>query len=254
MVRPGLAEGESQVMMLAQNSATVVEAPRPYAPMPRAIERDFAAYNNRFAGGCCYVVGRGPTRFDYRYLAEVREPMFFINDAVSLARLARSETFFFAHDLAMRVWLDGSVKSTAVLPINGTVLGSPPATCLGHTGPVVYYRRQDEDREALMRMNRDQLAEARRLFGHSGTIHSLLHFVWYCGFRKISYIGCEGVNEPSSIAQPIACADGYDIRLPNKSKTRPGWNYDRIRRVQDLLTSLLGIETVHLGSPPRDGG
>jgi hypothetical protein len=135
------------------------------ALLPLARERDFAEFNNRFAGECCYVVGRGPTEFDYRALAEVREPIFFINDAVCLDKLARSETFVFVHDLAMRVWLDGSVKSTAVLPINGTVLGSPPATCLGHTGPVLYYRRQDEDREALMRMNRDQLAEARRLFG-----------------------------------------------------------------------------------------
>jgi hypothetical protein len=216
---------------------------------PRARQIPFAAFNNRYARGACYVIGRGPTTFDYSRLAQITEPIFFINDAVCLEKHARSQTFFFAHDIEMRTWLDGSMKSTAVLPVNGTILGEAPGVVLDHAGPIVFYHRQDEDREALMRMTRDQLADAAGLFGHSGTIHSLLHFIWFCGFSKIIYIGCDGINQKHTLASRCNSPDGYDPRLQNRSRTSPGWHYMQIRRVQELLTALLGIETVHLGTP-----
>jgi len=211
----------------------------------------FSSFNNRYPARTCYVIGRGPTTFDYRNLAAVNEPIFFINDAVCLEKYAKSETFFFAHDIQMRTWLDGSMKSTAVLPVNGTVLGDAPGLTLAHAGEVVFYHREEEDREALMRMTRDELANAAALFGHSGTIHSLLHFIWFCGFKRIIYIGCDGINQPHTLASLCGSDDGYDPRLQNRSNTSPGWHYLQIRRVQELLTALLGIESVHLGTPVR---
>jgi hypothetical protein len=228
---------------------TAVNEHAPRAGFPFARHVPFANFKNRFPGGTCYVVGRGPTTFDYQKLAEISQPVFFINDAVCLEKYTRSETFFFAHDIEMRVWLNGSMKSTAVLPSNGTILDGEPEAVLGHTGPVVLYHRQDEDREELMRMNRDQLADAAALFGHSGTIHSLLHFVWFCGLRQIIYIGCDGINQKHLLANNCGSKDGYDPRLLNRSHTAPGWHYIQIKRVQDLLTGLLGISTSHLGSP-----
>jgi hypothetical protein len=216
---------------------------------PLAQHVPFASFNNKYPGGTCYVVGRGPTSFDYKNLAEITEPIFFINDAVCLEKYARSETFFFAHDNQMRVWLNGSMKSTAVLPVNGTILDGDPDVIFAHAGPVVFYHRQDEDREELMRMKRDQLADAAALFGHSGTIHSLLHFVWFCGLSRIIYIGCDGINQKHTLASLSGSDDGYDNRLLNKSNTSPGWHYVQIRRVQELLTGLLGIKTLHLGTP-----
>lgn len=216
---------------------------------PRAEIVPFADFNNRYPAGSCYVIGRGPTTFDYRQLAEITDPIFFINDAICLEKFARSDTFFFAHDAAMRVWLDGSMRSTAVLPTNGTILADEPAAMLAHNGRVVLYHRQDEDRESLMRMTRDELAIEEALFGHSGTIHSLLHFVWYCGVRKITYIGCDAINRRDLLATQCASHDGYDPRLQNKSSTAPGWHYLQIRRVQELLTVLFGIQTCHVGTP-----
>jgi hypothetical protein len=222
-------------------------APRAAFPFARRIP--FASFNNRFPGATCYVVGRGPTTFDYHKLAEISQPIFFINDAVCLEKYARSQTFFFAHDIEMRVWLNGSMKSTAVLPTNGTILDGEPKVVLEHAGPVVLYHRQEEDRELLMRMNRGQLADAAALFSHSGTIHSLLHFVWFCGFRQIIYIGCDGINQKHLLANTCGSKDGYDPRLLNRSHTTPGWHYIQIKRVQDLLTGLLGLSASHLGTP-----
>ena len=233
---------------IAENDDDVIQVV-PNACFPFARHTPFADFKNRYPGGTCYVVGRGPTTFDYRELASITDPIFFINDAVCLEKYARSETFFFAHDIEMRVWLNGSMKSTAVLPSNGTVLDSEPAVVLGHAGRVVFYHRQDEDREELMRMNRDQLAAAAALFGHSGTIHSLLHFVWFCGLRRIIYIGCDGISQKHLLANTCGSRDGYDPRLQNRSRTNPGWHYIQIKRVQDLLTGMLGLSTTHIGTP-----
>jgi hypothetical protein len=221
------------------------------AAFPNALHLPFSSFNNKHAGGTCYVVGRGPTTFDYQDLGEIPEPIFFINDAVCMERFARSETFFFAHDIEMRSWLDGSMQSTAILPVNGTILGDATGITLQHAGSIAFYHRQDEDREQLMRMTRDQLANAAALFGHSGTIHSLLHFAWFCGFRKIVYIGCDGINQPGSLATACGSPNGYDRRLQNRSQTAPGWHYAQIRRVQELLTALLGIESIHIGTPAK---
>lgn len=217
--------------------------------LPMALPVPFRSFNNKYAGGTCYVVGRGPTEFDYHDLADVTEPIFFINDAVCLEKHARSKTFFFAHDLEMRVWLDGSMKATAVLPVDGTILGDAPGVILGHAGPVVYYHRGEKNRGDLLRMNRDEVADRETLFVQTGTIHSLLHFVWFCGFGRVVYIGCDGINRKYALARECGAENGYDRRLQNKSNTSPWWHYKTIRKAQDLLTTLFGIEAIYRGTP-----
>ena len=217
--------------------------------LPRALPVPFWSFNHAYEGGTCYVVGRGPTDYDYRELSEIAEPIFFINDAVCLEKYARSETFFFAHDLEMRVWLDGSIRATAVLPIEGTILGDAPGVVLGHAGPDVYYHRGEKDRGDLLRMSRAEIADREELFVHTGTIHSLIHFIWFCGFRRVVYIGCDGINRKYALADACGTQDGYDRRLQNRSHTSPWWQYKTIRRAQDLLTTLFGIEAIYRGTP-----
>ena len=193
--------------------------------------------------------GAAPTEFDYRDLNHVANPIFFINEAVSLEKYAGSETFFFAHDLEMRIWLDGSIKSTAVLPVDGTVLGDAPDVTLNHAGPLVYYRRGDKTGGDLLRMSRDEVAEREELFVHSGTIHSLIHFLWFCGFKRAVFIGCDGLNNKFLLARACNSHDGHDVRLKNRSTTPQCWHYRTIRRAQDLLITLFGIEAGYLGTP-----
>lgn len=215
---------------------------------PNALRVPFGSFNNKHAGGSCYVIGRGPTTFNYDKLADVAEPVFFINDAVCLEKYTRSETFFFAHDAQMRVWLNGSLKSTAVLPIDGSVLRDVSDLVLQHAGPLVYYGLGKTTTE-LLQLSRHQLADREELYQLCGTIHSLLHFVWFCGFRRVVFIGCDGINVRVRTASAGASADGYDRRLQNRSNTTSWWQYSRIRIVQDLLTTLFGFEAVYFGRP-----
>jgi hypothetical protein len=203
--------------------------------LPLALPVPFYEFNNKYKHGGCYVVGRGRTDFNYDELGDVDDPIFFINDAVGLEKLVRSETFFFAHDSQMRVWLDGPMKSTAVLPINGKVLGNAPGVVLGHSSLVVYYHRGGKNKENLLRMSRNEIAQRGELFTHTGTMHSLLHFIWFCGFGRATFIGCDGIN-------------GYDQRLQNRSHSSPG-RYGTIRKAQELLTTLFGIEAIYRGTP-----
>ena len=226
---------------------SVEEGPR----FPNACRLSFESFNNKYAGGTCCVVGRGPTRFNYSNLAGITEPIFFINDAVCLEKYVRSESFFFAHDREMRVWLDGSIQSTAVLPIDGTVLGDDPRLTLHHAGPLVYYRRGENNTRELLQLSREELAELEQLYVHSGTIHSLLHFIWFCGFRRVVFVGCDGLTQPSALASTGVSPEGYDARLPNRSRTTPWGEYPRIRLAQELLTALFGIEAIYLGTPTR---
>src|SRR5271170_2149054 len=183
---------------------------------PRAVEIPFASFNGRYAGRSCYVVGRGPTEFNYEELANVNEPIFFVNDAVCLEKYARSETYFFAHDAQMLVWLDGKIKSTAVLPMDGNFLRETSGITLQHSGKVVFYRSLEKNREQLLLLKRDQIAELKQLYMHSGTIHSVIHFIWFCGFGRVIFIGCDCIS------------DGYDPRLENLSKSSSCRDYTAI--------------------------
>ena len=211
----------------------------PAAWLPHADLLPFASFNNRYAGRGCHVVGRGPTTFDYAALAAVDEPVFFINDAVCLERHAAGETFFFAHDPQLLGWLDGTRRSTAVLPADVKLFRPPPPRPLGHAAPVVLYRWRTLPVDQVLRMTRDQLAASAQLYTHTGTIHSLLHFVWFCGFRRVTFVGCDGPGRG-----PAA----YDPRLDNRSASAPA-DYAGIVHVQRLLTALFGLEAVYRGTP-----
>jgi hypothetical protein len=199
---------------------------------PDATQIPFADFNGMYAGRSCYVVGRGPTSFDYERFADISDPIFFINDAVSLEQHARSETFFFAHDAQMLVWLNGRIKSTAVLPIDGKVFRQTLGITLHHAGKIAFYRWREENCEDLLTMDRDQMAQVQQLYHHTGTIHSLLHFVWYCGFTRVNFIGCD-------------CEGGYDPRILTVSRSSPSSSYAEIGRVQKLLCTLFNFEAVY---------
>jgi hypothetical protein len=195
------------------------------------------------------IVGRGPTEFDYEKLADSPDPVFFINDAVCLEKHARSETFFFAHDPHATAWLNGAITSTAVLPIDGKIFRPTPGITLEHAGNIVFYHWQEQNKEDLLLMNRDQIAQARQLYTHTGTIHSALHFIWFCGFKKVTFIGCDGITDTRHLDPKLQMGNGYDPRLANRSGSSPSPTYPAILGAQRLLTTLFGLEAVYVGTP-----
>jgi hypothetical protein len=205
----------------------------------KASEVPFAEFNGKYEGKSCTIVGRGPTTYDYALLGESTDPVFFINDAVCLEKYAIGDCFFFAHDPQLLGWLDGRLKSTAVLPIDGKLFLEPGDAHFDHAGNIVFYHWQEEKKEDLLRMTREQIAAAKQLYTHTGTIHSVLHFIWFCGFKKVSFIGCDG----------IITGNGYDPRLENLSGSVASTTYPSIIFAQKLLTELFGFEAVYLGTP-----
>lgn len=221
--------------------------PRPR--FPNAEEIPFAYFNGRYVDCRCHVIGRGPTTFDYRLLSKIDEPIFFINDAVCLEKYARSETYFFAHDAELLPWLDGRMRSTAVLPVGGKMFGEFPGTTLNHAGRVVFYRWPDANAHELLRMGRDQIAEIQQLYTHTGTIHSLIHFLWFCGFAHVTFVGCDCINDSRPLPEKLQSADGYDPRLQNLSRSVSSHDYTAIGKAQRLLTTILGLEVTYVGMP-----
>jgi hypothetical protein len=215
---------------------------------PHAAELSFSSFNNKYAGQSCHVVGRGPTLFNYEELARVDEPIFFINDAVCLEKYAQTETFFFAHDARMLAWLNGAMRSTAVLPIGGNLF-LDPYSVLAHAGAIVFYRWVMGNRLELLQKSRDEIAASKQLYTQTGTIHSLIHFVWFCGFKRVTFIGCDGIDKHDLPRCRVPSANGYDVRLQNLSRSSPWWHYTIIRNTQDRLTAQLGLESIYYGTP-----
>ncbi len=216
---------------------------------PKAKHLPFGSFNNKYAEGACYVIGRGVTEFNYTELSNVKEPVFFINDAICLEKHTQSETFFFAHDDKMFPWLNREIKAAAILPADGKLFKNNKDIILNHVAPVVLYHWRRTEGEKLLKLNRDELAIKEELYTHTGTMHSLLHFLWFCGFKTLNFVGCDGIADKTFLKQASGAKNGYDQRLENLSKTSPWWQYETIRRVQDRLCGLFNFDTIYLGTP-----
>src|SRR5580693_6875259 len=101
---------------MTQQTLDNLAPPSPPLPKsPRATLIPPPEFTNTYAGAACHIVGRGLTEFQYEDLAKIDEPIFFINDAVCMEKHAKTPTFFFASDAPLMTWLNGSIRSTAVL-------------------------------------------------------------------------------------------------------------------------------------------
>jgi quinol monooxygenase YgiN len=210
---------------------------------------DFSSYLNRFSGQTGWVVGRGPTLFDYGQLASVQGPLFFVNDAVSQeCHLADGQpSFFFAHDASMVKWLP-VIRSIPTLvvdhphagPNNKGLLRGADDPVLALAGDVILYHQHGElDQENILRCGREEIARARQLCIRYGTIHPLIHFAWYTGCARLNFVGCDGLPHI-----------GYDERLPNLSDSTQHDAF-AIRRQQEQILSALALPANYVGTPPH---
>jgi hypothetical protein len=218
------------------------------------VQSPFANYKECFKGGTIWIVGKGPTDFDYKELSKVGDPVVFINDSIQLAAYAgKSEMrFWFAHDHCQLHWLTGFPPGvTLVIPSGRTrdIVGNRmisfenlPRPPLGEERVVVSYnwnvRRWLKYPDEVKNMSREELAQCRELFMHSGTIHSVIHFSWFMGIKLIKFVGCEGVVRKTC-----------DSRIELGSGCKPSMSYPKIRRIQDWLCAALGMATEYMGNP-----
>jgi hypothetical protein len=217
-------------------------------------ELPFASLCNRFSGRTGWVVGRGPTQFQYEALAQAEGPFFFINDAVVLEKWIseRQSSFFFAHDGSMQCWLTGGqMRSIPVLiadqPITGPrerrskgLISGAYDPLLANLRQAILYRKNGAlDRTTLLARSREEIQRSGQLHTASGTIHPLLHFAWYVGCAKLNFVGCDGLPEI-----------GYDSRLENRSNSRQQ-NALFIRIHQERMLRQLSVPHEYLGTLPH---
>lgn len=206
-----------------------------------------SGYRNRYAGHRFIIVGKGPTDFQFENLADVGDPIIFINDAVQFDRFAERslETFLFALDARQAVWVEPDMRSTPILSME----------------PDQQYRREHpdliRDRLFLDRLDPSRLPDrtvgyrwgrcedltafdpadidsGRLLVGHKGTIIPAIHFARICGAAEIAFIGCDGV------------ATGYDARIDIQSLAPDLGLHAVIRRNQDALCKALHLPTTYV--------
>ena len=219
-------------------------------------ELRLADFCNKHAGKTASIVGRGPTRFDYRDLAEGDGPVMFVNDAVAMECHLRPDqsSYFFALDKSMAVWLP-KIRSIAVLPTNHTgrrgvkILQGPDDPALASAHNVILWKTRLIARSTLLQSSREEVARIGQLYRGIGTIYTPVHFAWLTGCPKIRFIGCDGINDLSILREHGNEATGYDARLPNLSSSRPWWKYTKIRAGQEKACRLLGLEVEYVGSP-----
>ncbi len=215
----------------------------------------FESFRDRHLGERAVVVGKGPTTFDYEQLARLDAPTYFVNDSVCLERFVAPERacYWFAHDRGQMVWLPRLERAIAVLPDDGKVLDGPADPVLETTRHYTLYRWRVREQAEVVRQTKDELARTRELFTDQGTIHSLLHFVWFCGVRKVTFIGCDGIEAKPESGAVVDPRTGYDARLENVSNSAPWGTFSRIRKGQDRLCRKLRFEVELLGTPSAPG-
>lgn len=195
------------------------------------IEIPFSHWSNRFPTSPCWIVGRGVTRFSYIELLQISDPIIFINDAVDCEKFVEhAHTFFFATDReVVREWAP-LARSVYVHRCWDKVDFS---VCRRFTKTV----HVNHPTERLLEQTREQLASSRTLYQSGGSIHPAIHFAWYLGCRGIYFVGCDGMNM------------GYDPRIIQRHKNKPGNVFGDIRKKQDEIAGKLGLVTTYIGTP-----
>ncbi len=207
-------------------------------------------YLDKYAGCRFVIVGKGPTSFNFDRLADVGDPIIFINDAIQFSRLAERsrEKFFFALDASQSVWLK-DLDATAVLATEPDAQYAVEHADLlpdrlftsrlpeSELPPRLVGWQYGHLRDGLASMTREELARANQLtIGLKGTIAPAIHFAWLCGAREIAFIGCDGA------------AAGYDPRIEVRSNAPDLGVHAAIRRNQDWLCEQLRLETHYVHS------
>ena len=151
------------------------------------------------------LVGSGPTLFDYTKLSELNCPVFFINDTVAFEKYVECDSFFSTHHRPL--FTEKVFRSKFLYPLSylrpeiehpyrhslGPFVNSIPYQLVTHCT-----KQENDDNVPIScfpfwSKDRDWIDETGWLLGHTGSITSTIHFIWYCGFTELTLIGCNPV-------------------------------------------------------------
>lgn len=207
---------------------------------------------NKFISDTVYVLGSGPTLFDYeKDIKEINDPIFFINDTVQYEHLCPSlHKLFFSHHLGMRP------QFQEVDPVTIYV----QAQFLDDTGPdyqdIMIAKHRPKGKAVTVDaqvhnklepwffekydwlLDKDEVIKRNRIATGFGTITTTIYMLWFTGCQNCLFIGCD-----PKIAQ---LGFGHDSRIGGSMIYQP----ELIMQNQEFLIQTLNLNAKHILSPP----
>lgn len=219
----------------------------------------FASFNQKYAGREGWIFGRGPTTYDKEQIANIKEPIWFINDAVDWERFAsHADTFFCALEFPKFEEYAWRCRSMVMAGF----MNHHPLDGIRRVVQFVHrwHRTENEDDPQgplwhLLSQTRDQLADSRILYQHASTMLIAIHFAWFCGVRKLNLVGCDCIPTEKRNGKPATSQDpvkAYNPELPQGNDDgggRSGGKHPMLRRRHEAVMKRLGLEWEYHGTP-----
>lgn len=157
--------------------------------------RSFKNFRDAYTGSRAVVVGSGQTQYNYADLTKLGDPIFFINDSVLLPGFCKTDHFFFTHHPEMEKYFDLDVVYIWMKTIvNHFPYHTETMSCKSYVPVTVMWGGKDVTSFDSWVFDKDYMAYSGKLLGHAGSITTLLHFLWYCGFRSILGVGIQPMS------------------------------------------------------------
>jgi len=188
------------------------------------------------------ILGSGPTEFQHPDLKMFRsEPVFFINQMHKFSHLCPSaHKFFFTHHISefrevepTTVWIrrmflsehsyEGHIE-TRIKPKNDFIGIDCQADDIVIDDTFISKHSWLLDRNEVLKRN--------RFLALFGTITTAIHFAWFCGAKKITFIGCN----------PFSGSIEHDPRVGGKMIYSP----EMVHQNTLLLPKYFDIHTEHI--------
>jgi hypothetical protein len=178
-------------------------------------------FKNKYAGRACFLVGSGPTKFDYKELSNTQDIIFFINDTINFEKYTNNESFFFTHH-----------PDTFFNQVHKSIFFCPTHYIRRHLSTNERFDNKNDDYEYKVKsttaknvvfhkifsncsypdslknisfeqtgfpnwaFDKNQIIEKNALLAHNGSITTLIHFIWFAGFEQVKIIGCNPFFTP----------------------------------------------------------
>ena len=198
-------------------------------------------FKNKFTESV--IVGSGPTSVNYEYeLSKVHEPIFFINDTHRFSRFCPSKhKYFFTHHISKftdvspitffieRMFWQDSDDYTGILYPSA----KPKNEYIGIDTQANDEIIQEKFMQKFNLYDKDLIASRNRLLACFGSATTAIHFAWFSGCGKITFIGCN----------PDVMGGQYDSRIGQQGEMI--YDPDKVKENNRILPKMLGLRVVH---------
>lgn len=220
-----------------------------------------------------YIIGKGPTHYDYSNIGKIDNPIFFINESALLSeeypRNMKSRTFMFAQDRSTHKAMKDSSQYNCVIPDWPNNHKKYHKDFIDDDGnrvgdyAIIFDRKKRERskcgefiRRGLFKSSdctqvatdkdRDSLEGTNYLPNLVGTIRCAVYFAFYTGISHIVLVGCDGIHKKDWEGMGLW---SYDERLRDMISSKPYGSNNKHRDKAEFMMKRFGISYKFMGSP-----